>query len=250
MSEELRPGAGDHVGHASHNIVDLRTVEDDPGHDTVTVSEEQRPNGLCDAMPPPMLSQNRICPDCGWAWFLHGKWNTASSIDQPPPIPNEGVPIWRLVVADMEERDRVGRARYGTPLQTHNGRDMLMDMYAEMLDAVVYLRGHIEERKPPVANPDPTLAYTADGTVIGKVVGYNFDGAPVVEFTPEMNALNSDADPAMREAVLNTVWVHVQTVSYAEVDGADAHDVSPHYDNTGHWVCYVCRDPIKPIGLG
>lgn len=68
-------------------------------------------------------------------------------IDQPPPIPTPGKPIWELVVADMQERDRVGRARYGTPLQAHNGRDALVDAYQEALDLVVYLRQAIEERE-------------------------------------------------------------------------------------------------------
>ena len=66
--------------------------------------------------------------------------------DQPPPIPNQGKPVWDLVVADMQERDRVGRERYGTPLQTGNGRDALVDAYQEALDQAVYLRQAIEER--------------------------------------------------------------------------------------------------------
>lgn len=53
---------------------------------------------------------------------------------------------WRLVDADMKERDRVGRERYGTPLQAGNGRDALVDAYQEALDLVVYLRQAIEER--------------------------------------------------------------------------------------------------------
>ena len=66
--------------------------------------------------------------------------------DQPPPTPNAGRPVWELVIEDMRERDRVGRARYGTPLQTHNGRNALVDAYQEALDLVVYLRQAIEER--------------------------------------------------------------------------------------------------------
>lgn len=66
---------------------------------------------------------------------------------QPLPTPNDHPAIWPLVVADMQERDRVGRERYGTPLQAHNGRDALVDLYQELLDAVVYLRQVIEERK-------------------------------------------------------------------------------------------------------
>ena len=67
-------------------------------------------------------------------------------VDQPPPEPRSSRPIWELVVEDMQERDRIGRARYGTPLQAHNGRDALVDAYQEALDLAVYLRQAIEER--------------------------------------------------------------------------------------------------------
>lgn len=66
--------------------------------------------------------------------------------DQPPPQQNDSTPIWELVIADMHERDHVGRQRYGTPLQANNGRDALIDAYQEALDLVVYLRQLIEER--------------------------------------------------------------------------------------------------------
>jgi hypothetical protein len=82
--------------------------------------------------------------------------------DQPSPKQNDGVPIWDLVIrdatpsgpispvrslvlADMRERDRVGRERYGTPLQAHNGRDYLVDAYQEAMDLCAYLRQGIEE---------------------------------------------------------------------------------------------------------
>ena len=67
-------------------------------------------------------------------------------VDQPAPVPTPGRAIWDLVIADMAERDQVGRQRYGTPLQAHNGRDALVDAYQEALDLVVYLRQAIEER--------------------------------------------------------------------------------------------------------
>lgn len=66
---------------------------------------------------------------------------------QPLPAPNAGTPIWELVIADMRERDQIGRERYGTPLQAHNGRDALQDAYEEALDLAVYLRQAIEELK-------------------------------------------------------------------------------------------------------
>ena len=66
--------------------------------------------------------------------------------DQPPPIANTYPAVWSLVIDDMAARDKVGRHRYGTPLQPHNGRDALVDAYQEALDLAVYLRQAIYER--------------------------------------------------------------------------------------------------------
>jgi hypothetical protein len=68
-------------------------------------------------------------------------------VTQPAPRQTDGTPIWDLVIADMQKRDHVGRARYGAPLQSGNGRDALVDAYEEALDLCVYLRQAIEERK-------------------------------------------------------------------------------------------------------
>ncbi len=65
---------------------------------------------------------------------------------QPDPTPNASRPVWELVIEDMQARDRLGRARYGTPLQAHNGRDALQDAYEEVLDLAAYLRQAIAER--------------------------------------------------------------------------------------------------------
>lgn len=65
---------------------------------------------------------------------------------QPQPIPSNTVPIWELVIEDMNARDRLGRERCSTPLQANNGRDALVDAYQEALDLCVYLRQAIEER--------------------------------------------------------------------------------------------------------
>ncbi len=66
--------------------------------------------------------------------------------EQPMPTPNGTTPIWELVKADMDERDRLGIERYGTTLQANNGRDSLLDAYHEALDLCVYLRQHMVER--------------------------------------------------------------------------------------------------------
>jgi len=78
------------------------------------------------------------------------EWNESSRRlregDQPAPVPNSRPAVWPLVITDMARRDNVGRKRYGTPLQPHNGRDNLRDAYEEALDLAVYLRSALYER--------------------------------------------------------------------------------------------------------
>ena len=56
-----------------------------------------------------------------------------------------GREIVPLVVADLVARREVGVAEYGVPLSAGNGRDALVDLYEELLDAVCYLRQALEE---------------------------------------------------------------------------------------------------------
>ena len=86
---------------------------------------------------------------------------------QPTPKPG-GVAVWPLVIESvlrseyvgvpqndltaelvqrMAERDRLGRERYGTPLQTENGRDALLDALEEALDLCAYTRQQYEQTK-------------------------------------------------------------------------------------------------------
>lgn len=98
-------------------------------------------------------------------------------VDQPAPLAQpERTPVWALVIADyqrttaaqnlvdpidglvladMAERDRIGRERYGTPLTTDNGRDHLVDAYQECLDLAVYLRAWLEEHPRPGDDSEP-----------------------------------------------------------------------------------------------
>ena len=66
--------------------------------------------------------------------------------DQALPECNDLPSIQSLVVLDIDERERVGIERYGTPLQAHNGRDALRDLYEELLDACMYVRQLMYER--------------------------------------------------------------------------------------------------------
>jgi hypothetical protein len=54
-------------------------------------------------------------------------------------------PVGTLVAADIEERKAQGLAKYGTLLRPFNGRDAVVDLYQELLDACQYARQVIAE---------------------------------------------------------------------------------------------------------
>jgi len=66
---------------------------------------------------------------------------------EPQPAPNNGgADVLNQVMRDLLDRSEFGTAKYGTRLQSGNGRDALMDAYQEALDLVMYLRQAIIER--------------------------------------------------------------------------------------------------------
>ena len=66
---------------------------------------------------------------------------------KPEPAPKTGVnEVLPRVIVDLNERSQFGKNKYGTTLQTHNGRDSLMDAYQEALDLVIYLKQCLMER--------------------------------------------------------------------------------------------------------
>lgn len=70
--------------------------------------------------------------------------------DQPLPKANDNEFVQDMVIADIEKRKQFGINKYGTALQIHNGRDMLLDAYEEALDLCIYLRGLLEERETTI----------------------------------------------------------------------------------------------------
>lgn len=103
--------------------------------------------------------------------------NQLSATEQPDPISNNRPAVWEVIIADvnsnrfeertenshifgtppnlnisgqqvkaireavltdMRDRDAWGRSKYKVPLQPFNGRDALVDLYQEFLDATAY----------------------------------------------------------------------------------------------------------------
>lgn len=71
---------------------------------------------------------------------------TKAAENQPAPVAGNQA-VLPVVLQDLEERAEMGRRRYGTLLQTGNGRDPLWDAYQEVLDLAMYLRQEILERE-------------------------------------------------------------------------------------------------------
>jgi hypothetical protein len=65
---------------------------------------------------------------------------------QPRPVPGVEQVI-PLVIEDMLQRQEVGTATHGRPLETFNGRDGLLDAYEEALDLAMYLKQCLLERQ-------------------------------------------------------------------------------------------------------
>ena len=59
---------------------------------------------------------------------------------QPKPIMNSEVAVWDLVMNDMDQRDKTGEKKYGVRLQPFNGRNSLVDLSQELMDAIVYCK--------------------------------------------------------------------------------------------------------------
>jgi hypothetical protein len=64
---------------------------------------------------------------------------------QPMPVRSDRPDIQSMVIADIERRRQVGIERYGTALQPHNGRNALLDLYEELIDAAMYVKQRLVE---------------------------------------------------------------------------------------------------------
>jgi hypothetical protein len=84
---------------------------------------------------------------------------TKASEYQPDPKQGEQVVV-DVVLADIRERAETGKRKYGTYLETNNGRNPLWDAYQEAIDLVMYLRQALLEQERHLT---PVAADSADG---------------------------------------------------------------------------------------
>lgn len=62
-----------------------------------------------------------------------------------PPPKKGGRAVTPEVIADLRKRSEMGKEKYGTVLETGNGRDALVDAYQEALDLCCYLKQKLME---------------------------------------------------------------------------------------------------------
>lgn len=73
--------------------------------------------------------------------------HTSNAHLQPQPTINqESQIILHKVLVDLINRSEHGQKTYGTFLQSHNGRNALLDAYEEALDLCMYLRQALDEQ--------------------------------------------------------------------------------------------------------
>jgi len=70
---------------------------------------------------------------------------------QPKPMTEDGSTlVLPHVLADLQARADWGLAKYQTYLHTNNGRDAMVDLYQELLDAVMYAKQSLLERESTI----------------------------------------------------------------------------------------------------
>lgn len=57
-----------------------------------------------------------------------------------------GRDIFELVKQDLDARNAMGHVQYGGPLTTDAPRDFELELYQELMDAIIYLRGKLAQR--------------------------------------------------------------------------------------------------------
>lgn len=70
----------------------------------------------------------------------------SAATPQPSPQPGK-TEVYTVVINDILARVEAGKAKYGTTLQTHNGRSALWDLYQELIDACKDVRQAILEQE-------------------------------------------------------------------------------------------------------
>jgi len=95
---------------------------------------------------------------------------TKASEYQPAPIKGNIVVV-DYVLSDIRERAEAGKEKYGTYLETNNGRSPLWDAYQEVLDLAMYLRQAILEQEAGITENKETSRFEGSPFFTGMHIG-------------------------------------------------------------------------------
>lgn len=111
-------------------------------------------------------------------------WGVSAATPEPPPQAGKR-DIADLVMTDIQARVAAGLEKYGTKLQSFNGRDALMDAYQEAIDLVMYLRQAMAERDECKAPEHPDMQCGSCGDKLVWFAGsYSHDDRFALENSP------------------------------------------------------------------
>lgn len=74
---------------------------------------------------------------------------------QQAPEQGNGSEIYQLVLHDVITRSEFGARKYGHPLRTTANVDYLTNMYQELLDMLIYVRGELFRREQAAVSSAP-----------------------------------------------------------------------------------------------
>lgn len=111
--------------------------------------------------PAPKPGQIDVWPE----FFLFFQQTTAGGAFSEH-VKEYGADAVQSFIDDCYERNQIGIAKYGTPLQTGNGRDCDRDLYQELLDAIAYCFQGVLECDPQ----RPTDGFPARALMLRQLV--------------------------------------------------------------------------------
>jgi len=119
--------------------------------------------------------------------------------EQPPPRPGKQI-VGDIVLTDIRLRMELGRLRYCTYLEAHNGRDAAQDLYEELIDAVLYTKQDMLERADLAAEVERLQAQVK---ALSKLVCVMRDAIPVLTALVDRRDTIVDAWAEANKAMLN-----------------------------------------------
>jgi len=119
------------------------------------------------------------------------------------------------LIKDLEARTEVGITKYGTQLQTHNGRNALIDAYQEALDLSQYLKQVLMERDNPAPEYNwPETIFVRQNTASQQLDHILSEVDEITQIGPHVDPSSSVTDPIQRHLHMEIADLHHSIETY------------------------------------